>query len=468
MLSAPLDEHGFYGTGKGVGKSAGIKFLTARDAQLLKSDYAALIVRSSYQSLLEVQADLLKYLTLVFPKTTYSSQEQVFHLGGKDEPFGTIELAHMGAGPLEQVRAMNRLQGRSKSTLIVDEAGAVPTVLEFTDELMGVLRGKPEVPRRLVMFANPGGPAHSALKQRWVDPLPAPLEHMQPQRFWSDHYQRHCISLSANASVNQHLDWERYRREIEIMSHGDSEVLAALLEGRWGDLAGGSAFGAVWSPRRSRHELPADYRLSEHMPRPFVAMDWGISAPTVAYLIVPEPPGLNAPKGSLHLADELYICSSDRTGRQWHKGAMLSNAEQAALLVDWLERWGLSHRQLRLYADDAIFARNGSPTGSVAGDFKQAGVRLEPANKANCSTEAGLGKLKSRLAATRTDHTAPWLTWSARCPGWEATVPSLSRDPNHPERLGPGQPDHAADAARYGICLADAKWACGGTNYRIW
>ena len=87
-------------------------------------------------------------------------------------------------------------RARSKSTIIVDEAGATASILDFTDELLGVLRGKPEVPRRLIMLGNPGGPAHSAPKARFIDPLLFPLESMKPQRFFSDHYQRYCISLT--------------------------------------------------------------------------------------------------------------------------------------------------------------------------------------------------------------------------------------------------------------------------------
>ena len=78
---------------------------------------------------------------------------------------------------------------------------------------MGVLRGNPEIPRRMVMLGNPGGPAHSALKQRFIDPLPFELESMKPQRFFSDHYQRHCISLTATPAVNPHIDFDQLPRK---------------------------------------------------------------------------------------------------------------------------------------------------------------------------------------------------------------------------------------------------------------
>ena len=165
---------------------------------------------------------------------------------------------------------------------------------------------------------------------------------------------------------------------------------------------------------------------------------------------------------------ELYTCSRNRAGREWHKGANLMNQGQVEAIREWLERWGLTPRQILIYVDDAVFAKNGSPNGSVAGDFRIAGVPMKPAGKRNATLEASTGALKSRLASTRQNYTAPWLTWSTRCAAWEATMPSLARDPNNVERIASGQPDHAFDAARYAVMIANAKWNQGATKHRIW
>ena len=128
--------------------------------------------------------------------------------------------------------------------------------------------------------------------------LPAPLH--QPERYTWDHL---------------HIDFEQYRREIELMAKGDPDVLDALLLSKWGVLAGGSAFGSVWSPRRCRHELPDNFNIHDPFPRAFVVADWGIIAPSVFYLVLPNPLGLDTPRGSLHLADELYVCERNRASR---------------------------------------------------------------------------------------------------------------------------------------------------------
>ena len=93
---------------------------------------------------------------------------------------------------------------------------------------------------------------------------------------------------------------------------------------------------------------------------------------------------------------------------------------------------------------------------------------MTPVEKNNVRLEAGLGKLKSRLAATRKDHTAPWLTWSRRCAALEATLPSLSRNPTNVERLAPGQVDHCCDAIRYAVSRADTIYAIAQSSWRLW
>jgi hypothetical protein len=291
---------------------------------------------------------------------------------------------------------------------------------------------------------------------------------MKPRRFWSEEYERHVITATANASVNPHLDWQAYKRNVELMAGGDPSLLAALLQGEWSEL-GGAFFQHCWSPKRCRHDAINPGTLNLRDTSAFVALDWGISSPTVAYLVLPNPPGTGAPKGSLLLLDELYICATTRSGRDWNRGANLSNSEQAGVLIDWLQRWNLGPNDLKLLADDALFSNNGSPTGSIAGDWRQAGVHLRPAEKARTPLRAGWAQLRSRLAATGIDYTAPWLQWSTRCAGWEATVPTLPRHARDPETLADGCADHAADAARYAITWWSSKWATGrASNFIVY
>jgi len=468
MLDCPLDDVACFGTAKGTGKSFGILFLVMRDARAIGADYHCLITRSTFQSLTELQTLLLKYLPLAFPGTTYNAGESTFRIGGKESPYGTVELAYRASSPLEQVRALNRLQGRSKICLIHDEAGNDPSP-DFFDQLQGTLRGPVGVPSRVIFLANPGGPGHQWMRQRFAIPAGCP-EPMRPRRFWSEDYHRYCVFATADASINPHIDWEQYRRQVELMAGGDPSLLAALLRGDWNvDLGGGAFFGHCWSPTRCRHEIrPGQINVLAHHPRPFVTMDWGISAPSVAYLVLPDPPGLDAPKGSLMLLDECYMAASTLGGnRDWGRGSHMSSAEQAGVLQEWLWRWGLRPSDLRIIADDAVFNATGSPHGSTAADFKAAGVKLTRAEKAKTSMVSGLAMLRNRMMATRKDYKHPWLLWSTACQGWEATVPGIPRHPRDPEIIADGCTDHAADAVRYGVAWYQALWKTGNSNFHL-
>ena len=93
---------------RGTGKSWGIAMLVARDAAHWEARYSCLITRTTYQGLTELQRLLWRYLSVAFPWTTYSGGDMTFRVGGKDMPFGRVELAYTGAGPAEQVRALAR------------------------------------------------------------------------------------------------------------------------------------------------------------------------------------------------------------------------------------------------------------------------------------------------------------------------------------------------------------------------
>ncbi|WP_156796658.1 hypothetical protein [Cyanobium sp. PCC 7001] len=470
MLDAPLNDVLVVATAKATGKTFGIVLLVLRDAQILKENYHCLITRSTFQALQELQTLLYRYLTQAYPGTTWNAGENTFRIGGRSAPFGTVELAYTSASPLEQIRALNRLQGRSKICAIHDEAGTQPTP-DFYDQLQGVLRGPAGVPTRVIFLANPGGPGHHWLKERFAAPAGLP-EPMKPRRFWSEEYEKHCIFLTANASINPHVDWQQYKRNVEIVSGGDPAMLAALLEGRWDTDLGGAFFASCWSPNRCRHAInPGEIYLRGHRPRPFVVMDHGYAAPTVAYLVVPNPPGIDAPKGTLLLADELYLCSSNVSGRRdWARGSCLPSSEQAAAMIEWLQRWGLERGDVRILADDAMWNSNGHISGSIAQEFRAAGVTLARAQKMKTPVMAGLQMLRNRMHAARRDETQPWLLWSPVCEGFEATVPSIPRHPRDPETIADGAIDHALDAVRYGVC-----WYAGSnrsesatTSFRIY
>ena len=468
MLDIPLNDFACFGTAKGTGKSTGIVVKVQQLATLLKTDFNCLITRGSYQSLQEIQGLLLRHLSNTFPGTTYNAGENMFRIGGKEAPFGTIELAFTAQSPIEQIRAQNRLQGRSKNVIIHDEAGVMPSP-DFYDTLMGTLRAPTGVPTQVIWLANPGGPGHGWLKQRFAVPAGCP-EPGRPQRFWSADYERHVVFMTAGSDINPHIDLGQYRRSVELMAGGDAALLSALLRGDWLVDIGGAYFADCWSPNRCRFAVkPGDVDIVRA--GAFVAMDHGNAAPTVAYLVIPNPP--DCPKGTLLLADEFYIAGTTLGGqRDWLRGNYMPNADQARAILEWLEPWCSPHGHnpghIQVLMDDACWNANGSHQGSVAGDFKALGVRVKRAEKMQTKLSSGLSVMRSMMAASRKDAEHPWLLWSTACPGWEATVPTLAKHPRDPELLADGQPDHALDAARYGVTHYQRRWKCGQSTFVVY
>ena len=340
MLDAPFGDDLCIISARGTGKSWGIAMVLARDAAHFKGKFAALVTRQTFQGLTELQGLLWRYFTQAFPGTTYSSSDLTFRLGGKDMPYGRVELAYVGSGPSEQIKALARLQGRSFVLAVHDEVGA-----HFDSAALSTLPQPHCVAllacqRRTILLGNPGGPAHPWLQARYGVPAgypePGKASPASGVKTWANTAflpasRRHQISTLTLINII---------RNIKVAAADDPALLDAWLHGRLDVDIAGAFFGSSFGIRRSLRDVRPGGIRQEELRRAFVCMDWGCSAPTVAYLCLPDPEG--APKGSIWLLDEFYVASSTAGGqRDWTRGTYLSNAEQAMGIIEWLSRWNL-------------------------------------------------------------------------------------------------------------------------------
>ncbi|WP_413402198.1 MULTISPECIES: hypothetical protein [unclassified Synechococcus] len=134
----------------------------------------------------------------------------------------------------------------------------------------------------------------------------------------------------------------------------------------------------------------------------FVCLDWGCSAPSVAYLCLPDSVG--APKGSIHLLDEFYVAASTAGGqRDWNRGTYLSNAEQATGSIEWMSRWNLRPGSTKVVAEcslavvacDAFFARGAWIDPGVNQPFR-------------CRIIALIGSVVAGAGVIPADQSWPW------------------------------------------------------------
>jgi hypothetical protein len=146
----------------------------------------------------------------------------------------------------------------------------------------------------------------------------------------------------------------------------------------------------------------------------------------------------------------------------------MPNSEQAHALREWLARWNVTPADLPIVADDAVWGATGGDRGSVAGDFRAAGVPLTRAEKMLTREAVGLSVLRNMMAATGVDPSRPWLQWSPACEAWEQTTPVLPKHPRDAETIADGVPNHALDAVRMGVTWYQRKWPTGQSNFRVW
>ena len=177
---------------------------------------------------------------------------------------------------------------------------------------------------------------------------------------------------SLNAALAMAQDGSTTMRRELVWTEVADSLLDAWLHGRLDVDIAGAFFGSSFVIRRSLPDVKPGGVRPDQLRKVFVCMGWGCSAPTVAYLCLPDPEG--TPKGSIHLLDEFYVAASTAGGqRDWTRGTYLSNAEQAVGIIEWLSRWGLRPGSTKVVADDAVFNSDGRGRGATAGDFRATG-----------------------------------------------------------------------------------------------
>jgi hypothetical protein len=179
----------------------------------------------------------------------------------------------------------------------------------------------------------------------------------------------------------------------------------------------------------------------------YLTHDFGSSAPSATYVVARSPgatgPGERFyPRGSLVLLDELATAKPDRP----NEGLGWTVPILAEEIVAMCKRWKVQPAGV---ADDAIFAKGGHASGSIADEFRRCGVMFVPAKKADRITG---WTMMRRMLADAGKPDVPGLYISRQCGYFWETVPYLGRDTKRVEDVDSAGPDHAADAVRYG-CL---------------
>lgn len=466
VLLVPEQFDLFLGGGRGGGKSAALALLALRHVEQCGAKARVLYIRRTYSGLADFENETRMLFGSVYPSARYNGAAHTWRF-----PSGAI----MELGQIDGPQDYQKFQGRSFSLILADEITQYAD-FRLLDLLRSNLRAPADVVTRCCYAGNPGGIGHMAVARRYV------FNRIPWVPFTDAASGRQAVHCPSTLVDNPVLDQAAYRRSIEASTAGDPELLKAWLHGDW-HIARGAYFSDVVDERRvmiddwpllpprevprkhlSGHEIAQlnlglrawptwYYRLSH---------DFGVSAPAVTYLVA-ESPGAEGPDGryyprnSLILVDEHDTRVSDddlNNGR----GQTVPELAQEILAMAAFWKVGASG-----VADDAIFARTGSSTISIAHEFERCGVHFRPAGKAD--RISGWQRMRLLLQQAGMPD-KPGLYVARRCTGWWATVPFLARDARRREDVDSRGPDHWADACRYacsplttGIGVLPIRWA---------
>ncbi len=454
VLAAPEEHDLFLGGGRGGGKSYACLLLALRHIEQYGANARVLIVRRDFPSLRDLEGEAHNLFRTAYGKALgHNAADHVFKF-----PSGAV----VRFDQIEGAQDFHKFQGQSFSLIIADEAGqwSDPQPL---DMLRSSLRSKAGVPCRMILSANPGGVGHHWLLQR----------HVAGVHPWTPYVerasQREFITAPSVLSDNPHVP-DDYRKQIEAATATDPELQKAWLNGDW-HISRGAFFSHVFDANRNvirawpekpdthalqgltpfqQRNLKANARSVGSNPiygwRYFASLDHGSAAPCVCYIIAKSPgaegpDGKFYPRGSLVLMDEIAFVD----GGNLNTGLQMTVPDMARDIREQCGAWGILARGV---ADDATFSRHGSGAGSLADEYRRAGVTVQPARKAD--RLSGWESMR-RLMADAGKPDRPGIYVSERCWYFLATVPTLPRDPKRPEDVDTKSPDHAADAVRYGI-----------------
>ena len=418
----------FLGGGRGGGKSFAIALLNLRHAEQHGPLARMLFVRRNFSGMQDFEATCRIVFGIAYgPAATYNASSHLWRL-----PNGaTLQLDQY-----ETASDFAKYQGKSFKMISVDEAGQYPDP-SLLDLLRSCLRAPLGLVPRWIMAANPGGAGQGWLCRRHVFKAPA----------WTPYAEetsgRLFVNCPSTSEDNPRIDQAAYIRQLQASTATDPELGRAWIDGDW-TVARGAFFSAVLEQSRVMIEPWEPAQLPPGWEAPFLAHDYGVTAPTVTYVVARSPgargpDGKHYPRGSILLLDELATTEPGSVER----GMGYTVPILAERIRELAAAWKIRARGI---ADDAIFGATGSEAGTIAAEFRKHQVYFTSAMKGR--RIPGWERMRLLLLQAG-DPGKPGLYVSRRCEYWWETVPSLARDPRKTDDVDSRGPDHGADACRY-------------------
>ena len=421
LVKCPIDEI-LYGGARGGGKTDGMLGKHAIKAQRYGDKCVGVFFRKTRKDLQEA-IERSRQIYTPLGAVMRGNNEWTFPNGAR------LKFEY-----LERDKDADNYQGHNYTDLYFEElthwADQKPI-----DKLKATLRSAHGVPCQFHATANPGGPGHQWVKERYIDPAPDGWEILKEEfenPFTGEKQVMQRIFIPSKLTDNPKLVETDPTYVARLQQSGSKELVRAWLVGDWNVVEG--AYFDCWGPQHILRpfEIPKDWVR-------FRSFDWGSAKPfsvgwwAIATDDTKRPEGV-IPRGAMVRYREWYGKKSADVG-------LKMKVEEVAQ--------GIKSREAEdeiAYgvADTSIFDEDGGP--SQAERMAREGIYFKPADKRRIP---GWDQLRARLMGN--EH--PMIFTFSTCIDSVRTIPALQHDENKPEDLDTKSEDHAADEWRY-ACMS--------------
>ena len=267
LFQCPIQDI-LYGGARGGGKSAGALGHFWNHANNYKQHARGVLFRKTYPELEDIMGKAREMYGLV-AEWNDGKKLMTFNNGA------TLRFRF-----LEHDKDADKYQGHEYSWICFEEVGNFPSPIPV-DKINACLRSAaPGIVKTFLLTANPGGPGHSWIKSRYIDPALPLTPHKVTQEIEFEGKTKKIewdrIFIPANVYDNKILlqNDPNYIVNIVKAAGGQEWLLKAWLEGDWNIVAGGM-FDDLWRPKK---HIIKPFQVPKQWPV-YRSFDWGSSKP---------------------------------------------------------------------------------------------------------------------------------------------------------------------------------------------
>lgn len=408
-----------YGGARGGGKTAGGRYWMIEENYVNHPLYKGLVIRKHSTDLQEWIEDSRKAYHPLGAK-----------FGGNPPVIRFPSGAIIWTGHLKDENAYEKYQGWELHKILIEELTHIPRESDY-EKLRGSSRSTvPELLPQVLTNANPGGPGHVWVKERFVK--------RARNKTYIDKEGNSRIFIPAKVYDNPTLvendpGFVNYLKGIR-----DEKLRKAWLEGDWDVFIG--QFFDMWD--EGVHVIEP-FEINPDWSH-YRAFDWGYTAPSCMLWIAVDF------DGNHYIYRELYepnLVPERLTKR------VLEMTPNNEYIIDTL-------------ADPSIWAKNQQGKGKTGEQATWKSIQQLLAenglycNKANNDRPSGWQNMRELIYWDK--NCEPKLKVFNNCKNFIRTIPGLIHDDKRVEDVHKDSEDHAADAARYGLmhtvhCVAQPR-----------